>query len=114
MTRALAFTVTLALWLGCSDAFAGIIRGYVLDKQGHRVPGARVEAWRMVLTDQQPPQHPTKLGKATADSHGEFTLTVARLSESVVLIASFDRQSGTAAPSFDHVVRIALRPRPVH
>jgi hypothetical protein len=114
MTRTLLVIVVSTFAL-VSVAEAATIRGYVVDADGHRVRGARVQAWHMVPTDQRPPQHPTKLGETISDAHGDFVMSVdAR--QTNMLIASFDRQSGAAAPSFTTSVRIALRhirPRPV-
>jgi len=107
MTRALFF---IACLLSGSTALASTIRGYVVDLHGRRAARAHVEAWHSPPTDQHPPQPSTKLGETTADSHGEFTLALERLRPSYVLIATFDHQVGSAAPSFDHAVRIPLRP----
>ena len=110
MTR--AFFAILAFWVPYSGAAGGTIRGYVVDVHGHRAARAHVEAWHSPPTDQHPPQPSAKLGQTTTDSHGEFTIALDRLRPSYVLIATFDHQVGTGAPSFDHLVRIPLRPRP--
>ena len=106
MTRAF---LLIACLLNSSAAFAGTIRGYVVDVYGHRAARAHVEAWHSPRTDQHPPQPSVRLGETTADSHGMFTLALDRLRPSYVLIATFKHQVGTAAPSFDHLVRIPLR-----
>ena len=93
----------------CSTPSAGIIRGYVVDAHGRRVAHAHVTAAHLPPTDQYPPQLAKKLGKALTDSHGEFRLSVSQVTRYTLLVASFDDQSGVAAPSFDHPVRIALR-----
>jgi hypothetical protein len=108
MTR--AFLVIMTSLAGCSAALAGTIRGYVIDMHGNRAVRAHVEAWHSPPTDLHPPQPSVKLGETTADSHGAFTLALDRLRPSYVLIATFDHQVGTAAPSFHHAVRIPLRP----
>jgi len=104
----LAIVPITALALVSSTAAAGTIRGYVIDEAGNRVAGARVQAWHMVSPDQRPFQHPTKLGETTADSHGDFAISV-DAPEINMLIATFDHQSGTAAPPFSSTVRIVLR-----
>lgn len=108
MTR--AFFVILACLLPCSAALAGTIRGYVVDVRGHHAAKAHVEAWHTPPTDQHPSQPSVKLAETTADSHGAFTFALARLRPTYVLIATFDQQVGNATPSFDHLVRIPLRP----
>ena len=105
----------IVLALVSSTALAGTIRGYVIDETGNRVAGARVQAWHMVSPDQQPVQHPRKLGESTADANGDFAISVDG-PEINMLIASFDHQSGTAAPPFSGPVRIVLhrvRLRPI-
>lgn len=104
----LAIVPITALALVSSTAVAGTIRGYVIDEAGNRVAGARVQAWHMVSPDQRPFQHSTKLGETTADAHGDFAISV-DAPEINMLIASFDHQSGTAAPPFSSTVRIVLR-----
>ena len=104
----LAIVPITALALVSSTAVAGTIRGYVIDEAGNRVAGARVQAWHMVSPDQRPFQHPTKLDETTADAHGDFAISV-DAPEINMLIASFDHQSGTAAPPFSSTVRIVLR-----
>lgn len=93
---------------------AATIHGYVVDADGHRIQGARVQAWHIVPTDQRPPQRPKRLGETTTGEHGNFTLSVdSRLVN--MIIASFNNQSGSALPSFSDIVRVALRhnrPRP--
>ena len=104
----LAILPILVLALVSSTAVAGTIRGYVIDEAGNRVAGARVQAWHMVSPDQRPVQHPIKLGETTADAHGDFAISV-DAPEINMLIASFDHQSGRAAPPFSGTVRIVLR-----
>jgi hypothetical protein len=91
------------------------IRGYVVDAEGHRVRGARVQGCHLVPTDQRPPQRSRRLGETTTDGRGNFVLW-ADPREINMVIASFDNQSGAALPSFSTLVRVALRhnrPRPV-
>ena len=94
---------------GCSAPRSGIIRGYVVDVHGQRAPQAHVTASHLPPTDQHPPQLAKTLAETTADSHGNFTVFVDQITRYTLLIASFDNQSGVAAPSFDHAVRIPLR-----
>jgi hypothetical protein len=108
MTRAVLVLVLLSV--GCSAPRGGTIRGYVLDGRGHRAPHAHIIASDLPPTDQHPPQLAKRLGETTADSHGDFTLSLAAVTPYTLLIASFDHQAGSAAPSFDHPVRIPLRP----
>jgi hypothetical protein len=107
MTRAIL--VAIFCCIGCSAPSAGTIRGYVVDADGRRVPHAQVTAAHLPPTDQHPPQLAKKLGETTADSHGEFVLSVSRITRYTLLVASSDDQSGAAEPSFDHPVRIPLR-----
>ena len=102
--------MVLAFSLGSCAVHAGPIRGYIVDVHGHRAPHARVVASHLPPTDQHPPQLAKTLAETRADSHGEFTLSLDHITRYTVLIASFDHQSGSAAPSFDHPVRIPLRP----
>jgi hypothetical protein len=95
--------------VGCSAPTRGTIRGYVVDAHGRPAPHARVTAAYLPPTDQDPPQSPKIFGKATADSNGEFALPVTDIARDTLLIASYDGQSGVAAPSFDRPVRIPLR-----
>ena len=108
MIRTRLVILVSAFALVSSLTEAAMIRGYVVDADGHRVRGARVQAWHIVPTDQRPPLHPAKLSETTSDVHGNFAMSVdAR--QTNMLIASFDNQSGSAAPSFTTTVRIALR-----
>jgi hypothetical protein len=96
--------------VGCAAApTVGTIRGYVMDAQGRPASHARVTAAYIPPTDQDPPQSPQIFGKATTDSTGEFALPIKSSRHDTLLIASFDGQSGVAAVSFDHPVRIQLR-----
>jgi hypothetical protein len=101
--------VAIVCCVGCSAPSRGIIHGYVVDARGRRAPHAHVTAAYLPPTDQHPPQSPKIFGEATADLNGEFALSVTDIARHTLLIASFDDQSGVAAPSFDDPVRIRLR-----
>jgi hypothetical protein len=104
----LAILPIIVLALVSSTVAGATIRGYVIDEAGNRVAGARVQAWHMVSPDQRPVQQPTKLGETTADAHGDFVISV-DAPEINMLVASFDHQSGAAAPPFSSTVRIVIR-----
>jgi hypothetical protein len=90
-----------------SCASSGTIHGYVVDARGRRVSGARVEALKLGLTDQHPPQRSKLLGQTITDSHGNFTLS-ANAQEVTIVGAEFNHQAGDAPPSFTRNVRIVL------
>ena len=99
--------IASAFSLVCSATQGETIQGYVVDAGGHRVLGARVQAWDMVRTDQRPPQQPRRLAETTTNDHGDFVIAVdAR--QANMLIASYDHQSGATKPSFTSPVRIIL------
>ena len=107
--------VLSAVTLVSSATQAEIMHGYVVDADGRRVQGARVQVWHIVPTDQLPPRRPKRLGETTTDRRGNFALSADPRQVNMV-IASFDNRSGAALPSFAAVVRVVLRhnrPRPI-
>jgi hypothetical protein len=99
--------IASAFSLVCSATQGETIQGYVVDAGGHRVRGARVQAWEMVRTDQRPLQQPRRLAETTTNDHGDFVIAVdAR--QANMLIASYDHHSGATKPSFTSPVRITL------
>ena len=99
------FGLTWPIMQSCQ---AATIRGYVVDADGRRIQGAKVEILHMGRTDQSPPQRPKSFGKTTTDARGNFVLSAdPRLAN--VILASFKNQAGLASPSSTPPVRVVLR-----
>ena len=120
MIRAPCTVIIVTLAIISSSARAGTIHGYVVDTNGRRVQGARVEASQTFSTDQEwhrphgTIQRDKLLAATITDSQGNFTLS--GVSRDVNIVdAEFDHQAGVAPPSFTRTVRIVLHqlpPRP--
>ena len=104
-----AVLVAILCCAGCSGRSGGTIRGYVVTAEGRVASYARVTVAHLPPTDQRPPQSAKKLGETTADSRGQFVLAVSEITRYTHVVASYDGQSGAAAPSVHHSVRIPLR-----